>query len=258
MRSRNLIIVDDGSQAVAAKGDRGGRGSVTCRDDDSDFATAPSGLRLLVLPITQHLEMNLAAKREQKSTRSKREWIRFDEREDVIASLDLVRLLIPKLEREPRYWKWVILASQNALQGALVCALSGTARIGAFTKNLQSAWLDWYDTRQGPAPDEKLADFKTLLKWSADANRMHGGKPLKLTAKQIRDLHKLHDHLRNDFSHFTPKGWSIEAAGLGRMILTAIEATEFFMGQDRIRMHLSGNQIAHIEKNASAVRIAFG
>ena len=48
-------------------------------------------------------------------------YVRTDEREDVIASLDLIALLAPQLLRHPPMWKWVISAAHNALQGALVC-----------------------------------------------------------------------------------------------------------------------------------------
>ena len=89
--------------------------------------------------------------------------------------MELLTLLVPLVNKTPRYWKWIIIAAQSAVQGALVCALSGTAGIGALTKDLQSAWLAWFDTRKGPAPDEKLADFKTLLKWARDQKnyRLH-------------------------------------------------------------------------------------
>jgi hypothetical protein len=39
----------------------------------------------------------------------------------------------------------------------------------------------------------------------------------------------LNDEFRNRFSHFTPTGWSIEEAGLPRIVLTAIDAAEHLM-----------------------------
>ena len=185
-----------------------------------------------------------------------RTYVRFDEREDVIASMELLTLLIPLANKTPRYWKWIIIAAQSAVQGALVCALSGTAGIGALTKDLQSAWLAWFDTRKGPVPDEKLADFKTLLKWARDPKIL--SPPLKLTTSQIRDLLKLHTHLRNNFTHFTPKGWSIEIAGLPRMVLAAIQTAEWLMlNQTQISIHLSGNQKRSISRATIAAHTSF-
>jgi hypothetical protein len=208
--------------------------------------TAPMGPRVLINGIWY-------------DSSRRRKFVRFDEREDVVVSLELIGLLVPKLETDQRWWKWIIIGAHNAIQGALVCALSGTAEIGALRTDLQSAWLDWFDRRLGPPPDEKLADFKTLLKWGRSPKRMSylGAGPLKLSATQMRDLHKLHDHFRNNFLHFTPKGWCIEAAGLPRIVLTAVEAAERLMlNTQHVRMHLSGNQIRRLEKCATAIRVS--
>jgi hypothetical protein len=195
------------------------------------------------------------------AARRKRQRIHFDEREDVIASLDLLGLLVSKVDKNPRYWKWVIIAAQSALQGSLVCTLSGTAGIGALRKDLQAKWLDWFDHRSGPTPCTRLESFKTLLEWACNPKRMVNSEaaPLKLSASQTRDLHKLHDHLRNQFTHFTPMGWTIVTADLPRIVLTSVEIAENVMlNHFHVRMHLSGNQIRRIERAATAVRVAFG
>jgi hypothetical protein len=51
-------------------------------------------------------------------------YIRFDEIEDVVVSAELVAHLAPLLDAHPSYWKWVIVAAHNAMQGAMVCALA--------------------------------------------------------------------------------------------------------------------------------------
>jgi hypothetical protein len=33
-------------------------------------------------------------------------------------------MLIPQLKKNQTHWKWIIIAAHDALQGALVCALS--------------------------------------------------------------------------------------------------------------------------------------
>jgi hypothetical protein len=84
------------------------------------------------------------------------------------------------------------------------------------------------------------------------------GPPLKLSATQIKDLHKLH-YFRNQFAHYAPKGWGIEKEGLPRIVLTASETAERLMlSYSRVRTHLSGNQIRRIECAARAVRVAIG
>ena len=202
----------------------------------------------------------MAKSRTQRAATSKASHVHFDEREDVIASLELLCLLVSNVDKNPSCWKWCIIAAHDALQGALVCKLSGTAEIGALRKDLQSAWLDWLDNRKGPPPETKLASFKTLLKWArSPKRRIHSEDvPLKLSPAQTKDLHKLHD-FRNQFAHYAPLGWAIQKAGLPRIILTASETAEHLMlNYFHIRMHLSGNQIRRIEGAARAVRVALG
>jgi hypothetical protein len=193
--------------------------------------------------------------------RRMREYIDFDERRDVLASLELLALLALKLHKNPRHWKWVIIAAQSAVQGALVCTLAGTHGIGAYTKDLQKEWIAWYDSREGPPPEQWLERFDTLLKWACNAKRMAiaGSGALKLSAGQKRDLRRLHREFRNQFIHFAPQGWSIELAGLPGIILTAIDTTvELMLGQPHIRNHLTGNQIRRIESCVTEVRTALG
>jgi hypothetical protein len=52
------------------------------------------------------------------------DYIRFDEIEDVVVSVELVAYLAPILDAHPSYWKWIIVAAHSALQGAMVCVLA--------------------------------------------------------------------------------------------------------------------------------------
>jgi hypothetical protein len=112
-------------------------------------------------------------------------YVRFDERQDVVASLELAAYSAKMIaRRNDLYWKWLIIAAHSALQGALVCALSGTDGLGALAPSSRRAWLDWFEHRKGDPPKEKLADFKMLLKWGRDGRRMStsGGQSLSLKA----------------------------------------------------------------------------
>jgi hypothetical protein len=59
-----------------------------------------------------------------------KQYIRFDEIEDVLTSVELIALTAPLLKASPSYWKWIIVGAQNGLQGAMVCFLAGTNGIG--------------------------------------------------------------------------------------------------------------------------------
>lgn len=186
-------------------------------------------------------------------------YLRFDEREDVIASIELCAFLAPTLNVKPLFWKWVLVSVHNALNGALVCALSGTAGIGSLKPKSAKKMLDWLESGNGPYPQEWLADFETLLEWAQDKARMSylEGEPLSLTQADAKDLKKLNS-LRRNFVHFTPKGWSIEKAGLPRIILAAARLTETLMLEHpSARLHLSPAQSTRLNQAFGKVRRLF-
>ena len=76
-------------------------------------------------------------------------YARFDEFEDVVVSVELVALLARLLDEHPSYWKWVIIAAQSALQGAMVCALANPTRNSSPTR--------------GKFPNERLEEFNVLF-----------------------------------------------------------------------------------------------
>lgn len=138
------------------------------------------------------------------------EWVRFqDEFDDAIISVDLLARLMQPVEREPLLWKWIIIAAHNALQGAMVCALSGTDGTGALGDASARKVLDWLRTQDGPHPEPWMADFPLLVDRARDAQRVRDGPPLILSDDEVRDLDRL-NRLRRGAMHFTPKGWSIE------------------------------------------------
>ena len=77
-------------------------------------------------------------------------WLEIDERKDVLSSLTLCNLALNSLADDNWLWKWAILSIHNALQGSMVCHLSGTAQIGALSSKSAEAWFAWHNRdRQG-------------------------------------------------------------------------------------------------------------
>ena len=81
------------------------------------------------------------------------DYVRFDEREDVLASMDLLELITPLLGQKPALWKWAIIGAQSALQGALVCALADTTGTSILTPKSGGKLLDWL--QQAPQHTKK-------------------------------------------------------------------------------------------------------
>jgi hypothetical protein len=159
------------------------------------------------------------------------EYVRFDEYEDVVVSLELVAHVAPLLREKPQHWKWMIVGAHSALQGAMVCAYADSTGTSILTEKSQKrmlAWLNADDATRGPQPDERLADFGDLLR------RCIRSGLLTLTRKQCKDISRLHREFRNNFMHFERRGWSIEKAGLPRIVGAAIDATEVLIWQPRM------------------------
>ena len=65
-------------------------------------------------------------------------------------------------------------------------------------------------------------------------------------------LHKF----RNTFSHYVPKSWSIEAAGLPTIVQTALDGTEHpMLNAQCIRLQITGNQKRAIEHSFQEARV---
>ena len=77
---------------------------------------------------------------------------------------------------------------------------------------------------------------------------------LLLGDKQKEDIKRLHGYFRNTFAHFSPMGWSIEKAGLPRIIGAGLDAVEALMSMDRMGVRLEESQQARLESTLGAVR----
>jgi hypothetical protein len=71
---------------------------------------------------------------------------------------------------------------------------------------------------------------------------------------QTRDVRRLHREFRNEFAHFVPKGWSIEKAGLPRIIRAALDTTEMLMAHPRVVRKLSGNRVRRLNERLRVAR----
>ena len=73
------------------------------------------------------------------------QYVHTDECLDVLASLEHCVLSLTRAPTSNGAWKWVVLSFHSALQGAMVCHLSGTAQLGALTRSNAAKWLEWHD-----------------------------------------------------------------------------------------------------------------
>ena len=146
-------------------------------------------------------------------------YIEFDEYSDAPNSIRHAAFFYVEAKRDPTMLKWAIVVLHNALQGAMICHLSGTAGLGAFKKDSIKAALEWHDTNRKGAgslyPEEEVASGEVLfmrLTGQADLRERAGGV-ITATEEEKKAFQRLHAY-RNDFSHFSPKTWTIYTEGL--------------------------------------------
>lgn len=180
------------------------------------------------------------------------EYLHFDEIDDVLSSVDLLALVVPLANEQPSYWKWIIITAHAALQGAMVCALGATSSLPVLEKKSAKEMRIYLETGKGQ-PEQRLAHFDTLLKRCRNGKYM-SNEPLQLDEAQANDVRRLHDHFRNEFIHFTPKGWSIERAGLPRMIRAALDGVEKLMAHSRVLYKLENAQRERLATRLKSVQ----
>jgi hypothetical protein len=202
-------------------------------------------------------------------------WLRIDERTDVLSSLSLTMNCVDRLKDDPALWKWAILSLHNALQGAMVCHLSGTAQLGALSDKSVKEWLDWHERdRRGEIkriddgvdelglpkikfarkedypPNDRLADAKELFaRLYTEKKRCEGGAGavIIVTQSECDSFRRLHD-LRNEFSHFTPKGWSIELVGLPGIFIDIVGVLKKISSDPWPFRHMAAEERAKLEE----------
>jgi len=149
------------------------------------------------------------------------DWLRTDEKENAVDSLEMTAELLKRMKDTKRksLWKWISISLFNTLYGFCICAIQGT----------NPDRVKEIDKRTGQFKNE-LISFPEALKRTQDQKWMHQfthSQTLTLTTDQKQNIEKLRKDIRNNFEHFTPKGWSIEVSGMPKIVSDATDLIEF-------------------------------
>jgi hypothetical protein len=150
-------------------------------------------------------------------------YLRTDEQDDAIRSLEWAARLSQSVATDRYLWKWILVALHNAAQGFMVLALWDGNGLRALRDNVAAKWLKAH--RLGaPYPVEKLDEFLNLY---AKVKTRRGSKAaFQPGANHDRSLRRL-NAFRNEFIHFAPKGWSLELALLPPICRDTLDLIEF-------------------------------
>ena len=150
------------------------------------------------------------------------QWLRTDEKEDLISSLKMIDVAVRSLPADEQMWKWVVISTHAAVQGMFVVRLeSGDSFEVSKPKGVEK----WLAAHRGDRnyPELKM-DYFTELYGKVKSGKVQGFnfQPNSTRDENITRLNSL----RNDFIHFMPKGWSIEIALLCEVCLDCLNMVQ--------------------------------
>lgn len=149
-------------------------------------------------------------------------WLRTDEREDILASLRMVSSSCDTAIADPSAWKWIVIGSHSALQGVMTLHLGFGNDLLVASPEDANAWLDAHDNGT-PYPDMMMDGFLCLYR-KIKKHEIFGYlfKPSGTQGGSIRRLNRL----RNQFTHFMPKGWSVELGGMPGICIDCLDVAD--------------------------------
>jgi hypothetical protein len=129
----------------------------------------------------------------------------FDAVQSIAATADFLALV----DHKPHYWKWSVLGIHSAIQGALVLALNNENSVLVQKPGVARKMLAAYEGDQD-FPSPYMDSFLGLYRKARIRENLRVGvDPLPDDLKQERAMKAL-DELRDEFTHFNHKTWSIE------------------------------------------------
>lgn len=158
-------------------------------------------------------------------------WLKTDEYKEAVSALEFVLESASKLSTDICRWRWVILSLHSALQGFMVIALRHSDGSGPVPNDIIVRILTAHRNKQ-PQPDEMLHKFLVLYRLlrGQRMERYIHSKRFRPQGTQSWSVRRL-NMLRNEFIHFTPKGWSLEVSGLPHICLDCLGVIRFLQSE---------------------------
>lgn len=150
-----------------------------------------------------------------------------DEEFEAANAMEMAARFASSLLTDLHLWRWVVIALHNATQGVMVLSLRHGNGLLALTDQSYSAWMAAYENGE-QTPPEKLDSYLNLYKKvkHKDLGQLGGNIRFAPIGSEGGDIKRLNS-LRNEFIHFSPKGWSLEVDGLPRISLAAARLISF-------------------------------
>ena len=160
-------------------------------------------------------------------------YLRIDEKENAIDSLQKATEFLKNTKNDQLYWKWFIVAIHHAVYHFMLLALQNSDQSGIWKEpkklvdyGLSRKVVDTEDSKN------KLVTFLEAFDRIQEEDRMSGyvnAKPFIADTKHKEAATRLNTILRNNFAHFSPKGWSVEILFIIEAVSPMLEVIEFLV-----------------------------
>ena len=154
-------------------------------------------------------------------------YLRTDEEAEAANAMEMAARFAKDLESDSHLWRWVIIALHNAAQGMMVLSLRHGNGLLALTDDCFKKWMDAHDNHT-IYPVEKLDNYLNLYNKvkHSETGQIGGNQRFISEGSESNSIKRLNG-LRNEFIHFTPKGWSLEVDGLPRICIDCARLVSF-------------------------------
>lgn len=159
---------------------------------------------------------------------SELKFLRTSEQEEAVRSLEFAARQAKEIANDLYSWKWVLISLHNAAQGFMVLALWNGNGLLSMRDDVAAKWLQAY-REDKPLPQSRLDSFLNLYEKCRASKHFNycGSQPFQSTESQNSSFIELNE-FRNEFIHFTPKGWSLELSGLPSLVVDVLSLISFF------------------------------
>lgn len=155
-------------------------------------------------------------------------YLRTSEHEEAVRSLEWAAKQARGITSDPYQWKWTLIALHNAAQGFMVLALWNGNGLLTMPDHVAAKWLKAYAEKRR-LPEDRLDSFLNLYdKCKNPENFNYLGSNAFAGSNEHDDSFSALNEFRNEFIHFTPKGWSLQLDGLPTVVIHAIDMISHF------------------------------
>ena len=173
-------------------------------------------------------------------------WFETDTDREGVDGLEMAVEQLRHVLEDVYRWKWVILATHNALTCLMCVAVQGSNKLGAMQDRYVKAWNEAYERHERLSSEQEeklgyLVDFMELFKrvQGPPMTQFGHSRRLRPTSDQ-RDAVRSLNYWRRQFTHYKPLSLSIEVRGYPDIVeecfgvaeFLALESGNVFWGDD--------------------------